>query len=181
MMNGNMELPGNGSEERRRSVLKDMHRFISENDMTPDDVEAATSVFLGDVDSDRGREAEDPIMHLAVMMHDAEKNGLPINDITLILSDRLILEGAPDRFGEFVGTLVVSEREKELLRSILERGRVGKISFIDKNGKILAELTVPADLKMSGRVHRAEWLLQSIRKYVRTFFGTPYEIIFEED
>jgi hypothetical protein len=170
------------SGEKERILLERIHTFVFENRMKSEEVEEA---MFREVDESGNPtqvpETDDVVSRLAEMFAEAHRQGVPFNEVIGVLRVRQLVEDAPKRFDALLGTLRTDDRSKEVLRSVVEKGRAGTITLIDpKTGKELDLMRLQPQFKTADRVYRAQELIFSLSGSKVVRFGFPFEISFEE-
>lgn len=171
------ERVGNIEQSEDDKTRDEMIAFCKNGGYSADEIRAAYYQVLGI--------AEEPIESMRVLslvekMNGAAKSGFPLNRFKEIVEMKQTIEGALSNFAEYVATLPVSDNEKRVLHSIVEKKRSGELSFII-NGDEFAKCKIPPEDEQESReilamklVHAIQTILDSMPK------ETAYEITFTQ-
>lgn len=126
MINENRYRP-EASINQDEKVAKDFSDFISENNFTSEQLRAAYDNLLG-IAKDA---AADPVIEkITAKMDDVTKdNRLSLNKLLEIISSWDQVKDVMTEYYNLVNESIFSDKEKNVLRSIAEKTRYGKISF----------------------------------------------------
>jgi hypothetical protein len=102
------------------------------------------SLGLSEDETSYPDKVDDKVRGLSAKLADMSKDGLPLTSIAGILKEIEERESVPDTYFALVDALAISDREKKLLYSIVEKKRNGTLFVSDK--KTLGEV---ARLKIS--------------------------------
>jgi hypothetical protein len=168
--------------KNEQKLLAGIHAFISENGMKPEDVEAA---LFREIDAAGNSEgvlgSDDLVSRLSEMLAEAECEGVPFNEITGVLHARQLVEAAPKRFLELVDRLHTDERSKNVLLSVVERGRVGSIMFLDpESSREIGHIELPPNFRTADGPYRAQEMIRVLTGLSGIRSGIPFEVSFEE-
>jgi len=109
---------------------KELMDFSRKNKISGDELELAYKLAMG-VAEEKER-AREEVIALAKKMEEFMKNGLAINRIVEMIGSKREYEAACDNYYNLVSTMPISEREKEVLVSIVKKKRAGKLTITDK-------------------------------------------------
>jgi len=152
-------------------------RFIQEKGFTIDHVYQAYLQFVGGSEHASPDVAIDCIIEKMEEMATSEE-GFPLNRFTSIMKIEGVFQNELERYHRYVNTLNISEKEKNILHSIVDKHRKGEVDcFIEgtliesfKVGEVpVSEITLASELTQK---------LSRIKKQVRQ--GKQYEFRFTE-
>ena len=97
-----------------------------------------------------------------------------------ILTDRQILAGTPDRYYSLVDGMSVGEKERDILKSVLDRNRTGTIRFVDpKTGETMRSIDWSDDASLHRDI-RAQYLGMQLHQVLTVIHDLEYTVRFEE-
>lgn len=105
------------------------------------------------------------------------KSGLPVNRITELIVSKENYELAPDLYYKMIEIMQVTDKEKKILRSIVEKRRSGKLAILDPKTKTeLGEISVPSDV--GSEKYPQNYLAAQLISHLLKFKDREVEIIF---
>lgn len=150
--------------------------FCKEGDYNADEIRAAYYQVTGI--------AEKPIenFHLLALVEKldgAVRNGFPLNRIKALIESKQSYEDALPAFTAYVETLALSENEKGVLLSIVERKRHGELAFLVEDTEFAkCEITFEEDTTKEVLAVQLVRTLQTVLDMIPK--GTEYAIEFTE-
>lgn len=105
---------------------KDFINFIQEQDFTADDIQGAYIILLGISESEITDEKQ---LRLQTKMNEMISDKFPLNRFPQLIGLLDDIEGSAEDFEKFVTDLEISEREKDVLISIVRDRRTGELEF----------------------------------------------------
>ncbi|MFA7244629.1 MAG: hypothetical protein WC070_00435 [Candidatus Magasanikbacteria bacterium] len=135
-------------EERLNKFRDQMFFFAEKNDLNSKQLETAYLLSLGtpEDDADIQQNLSDEVRELAKLMSKASLEGVPLNEIGDFIAQSKNLEGGKEYFKTWVSGLDISDKEKKLITSIIEKRRVGTLTFVDRNtGEELFDFRIPEE------------------------------------
>lgn len=155
--------------------MNDFMIFIDENNYTADQMRDAY-YRLNEVNDET--EATPEVTAILNRMRKMVGNDFPLNRFAELIGRRQNYEDAVPKYHKFVDELEISDKEKEVLRSIVDRERNGQvICFVE--GRIVGEIKI--NIKNFNKEYVALSLVGSINELLaRVPRGKKYEITFSE-
>lgn len=137
------------SERDDTKMYENMDTFCGGHALSGDEIETAYLVAQGIYEEKVG--GENPraeVFELAKMMDESMTAGFPVNRVIDLIKDQRRFEDAPNSFYELVNNLNTSDKEKTILRSIVENKRSGNLTVFDGNTN---QLLYDAVIKFSNK------------------------------
>ena len=114
----------------QEEIFDKLVAFVSSEKMSGDDLRTAYLLSL-DVSADEvGYEVNPKIEELAEKIKMSFDNGLPLNNVVDIIFSREEYESSIDKYNELVNKLNLTDKEKKILVSIVEKKREGVLSIL---------------------------------------------------
>lgn len=104
-------------------------------------------------------------------------DGLALNRIVELINQKVDYESAPEKYYEMVDKMPINDKGKKVLKSILERKRVGSLAIFEE-GKKLCEVDV-SDRVLSGECSQNDLAVELLYILDR-FKDKKVEIMFSE-
>lgn len=141
-------MPGGAHEEedKWKREKQEISNYIERYNISSQQLEAAYLLAMGtpEDDPDISPMLSEEVRALAKIIDQHTLAGLPLNEIANQISFRRQLETTKNDFQEWLTQLEISENERKLLRSIVEKRRMGTVTFMDKQtGKDIFEFKIP--------------------------------------
>ncbi|MDP3957722.1 MAG: hypothetical protein Q8Q10_04445 [bacterium] len=136
-------------EDPQDAQQKKIKDFSKANRLTSDQMFAAYELALGVNEPNEEMRARIPasVKELANLIAGEMANGLALNRIAALVGSKREHEGAYDKYLSVVTTLNISEKEKQILRSIVEKKRSGILTISESaSGKDIAWITLPEEV-----------------------------------
>jgi len=182
-MENSPEIPRGGGEtdSLEKSQVDSLIAFAKQHDIGSDELFAAYQIAMGIPPNEiEGQTAiREKVYSLAQKMGEHMQSGMAVNRIVELISSKRDYELIPDTYYTLVDhVLQVTENEKRVLRSILERKRAGTLTVIDPKSRTELEIIkIPqqaASKDYAPNIFAAE-LIQILSK----FKDQRIEIVFE--
>ena len=121
------------AEGREREQIDDIISFVKERGMTGAELGVAYEIAMGIPPEPKEGEgpARSDVYELAKKLDDHMKNGLAVNRIQELIQTKADYESTPHTYDALIDTLHITDKEKNVLRSIVERKRSGTLMILD--------------------------------------------------
>lgn len=129
-------------EEETQKHLKEIVDFCKTHNITSSEMSSAYEISLGSQNSDENINTREEVFQLAKIIDDKSKEGLPLNNITSLIKGKLEYENYPEKFEIFLGISDFTEKEKKLLRGIVNKEKEGLLEIKTESGDVLAEFSI---------------------------------------
>jgi hypothetical protein len=161
------------AEDSKEKMTKEFTDFIKANEFTSAQMDEAYLRMLGASESD----SQDPdIEKIAMKMEEMSQNGFPTTKMTEIIGIKRTYENAVPTYHEFIDCLEISDKEKRVLLSIVDRKRSGEIECYVDNEVIssfkINTVDVPVELvafEVSKSINKIITRLPKGKKYAFAF------------
>ena len=119
------------------------------------------------------------VFQLAQKIDDLTRNGLPLNRVPELLEEIDNIEISPEVFDTLVGSLQITDNEKKVLRSIVEKKRAGELEVLDpKTKEEIATYKIPKDTGKDDSQHKKN--VEGLALFLAQFVGQKIEIVFSQ-
>ncbi|EKE07030.1 MAG: hypothetical protein ACD_18C00209G0004 [uncultured bacterium] len=140
-------------DEKRLDKFRDqILSFAEKHDLNSKQLETAYLLALGTPEEDEEVQQflSEEVKELSKIINKASLEGVPLNEIGDMIAHHKGLEESKQNFTEWVSGLDISIKEKNLIASIIEKRRVGVLTFVDrKTGDDLFDFEIPKSSKES--------------------------------
>jgi len=126
-------------EENLAHMTEEFARFLKDGKYSSDEIREAYYRLCG-VSENESADAGN-MEKIVSMMSEMTDNGYPLNRIADIIGTKQAVERAVPNFYEFLNTLEISDSEKKVLSSIVDKGRSGEIDFF-VDSKLFGSLAI---------------------------------------
>ena len=173
------EPPAGGGRSLEKEQMKDIRYFAVKHAVTSAELFVAYQIALGispgEVETKQPIRAE--VFTLAEKMDKYMGSGLPVNRITELIVSKENYELAPNLYYKMVEIMQVTDKEKGVLRSVLEKRRSGKLIIVDpKTQTELAEINIPSDI--GTEKYTQNYLAAQLISHLLEFKDRKIEIMF---
>lgn len=149
--------------------------FIKENENTADQIREAYYRLVG------VNEEVEPTSEVAAIlgkMREMVERSFPLNRFAVLIESKQNYENAVPMYHEYIDGLRISENEKRVLGSIIDKGRSGEFTCL-VDGEIVGEFEI--NVKDLGKAVAAVIIVQNIKKILENIpTGRKYEFTFSE-
>jgi len=127
--------------------IVEISRYCNQHSLTHEEFEVAYFVALGSPLTDMDtvlEEKRDVVRKLSEMMKDFFAKGLPLNKVAELMYFKRQVAEASERFIQMVDVLDVTQREKMLLKNIVQQRRSGTLTVRQKGSNtpiVIVDLT----------------------------------------
>lgn len=170
----NFEMPNSvfNNEENEQRMFEDVARYVHEHVLRPSDLEKAYLIALG-ISPDT---VENEVIYvLAQKIDEHMKNGLSATKIKEAIEFGFEDENALQNYTVFVNTMKITDREKDILLSIVEKKRPGELQIRDlESGQVS---TLKIDQKTT-EYPKDVWAL-AMMSTLKEYTARPVSITFE--
>jgi len=132
-----------GGVERWEEFLQDIVLFCRQHNISNEELVEAYCMALGtnQENIDLSKPLSEQFFQLAQKIDEYSKQGLPLDYIANLIKKGKEFENMTHTFNEYVDSLSLSDAEKKILRSIIEKKRIGILEISNKvNGKTLWDI-----------------------------------------
>ncbi|MDA3815339.1 MAG: hypothetical protein PF549_03155, partial [Patescibacteria group bacterium] len=124
--------------------------FAKENNLSGDELDFAYQMALGVVSPEdiQSKNPSEKVFALAKKMDEFMQDGLAVNKIIKIIETKKEFEGAVNTYYDLVDIMKVGEKEKKVLRSIMDNQRSGTLMIVEpKTMREIDGIKIPEELK----------------------------------
>ena len=183
-MKNQFEPPAGGSSSLEKEQINDLISFCEYHNFSSDELFTAYRIAIGTFPEDEKKGAQiwhtrKEVFLLAKKMLDYMEKGLAVNKITVLITTQKNLESAPDLYYKMVDAMQVTDKEKKVLRSIVERKRSGTLTVLDfKTKDELSKLEVNITPDIENYDNLPNHLAIKLLEHLSEFKDKKIEIIF---
>jgi len=155
-------------EKERETSLEKMFDWIRQNNLTSDEIEFAYYVSLGVTPEELGKDSEmsSSVKELLNIMSDYQNKRFPVTDIVNVIERMRGIEDSKIPFYELIDELNLTEKEKDILRSIVLKKRSGSLVVVNGQGRDVGRIEIKKeDTSDSDSDQLADKLSQMLSKY----------------
>lgn len=160
------------NEEKENEMFQDITLYIQENKLSPTDLEDAYFIALGISPNVIKNEA---IYTLAQKIEQHSKQGLSLTKIKDAIEFGFEDQNALQNYTDFVSRMKITEREKQVLLSIVEKKRSGELQIRDlENGQVSV-------LKIEEKIieYPKDFWALAMMNTLKDYISRPVSITFE--
>lgn len=167
-MKNTIELPGKryeGAEIKQQAELVD---FIRENKVDSQEFSDAYLIALGSSpEINPNHPLREEVYALAKMLDDFMSKGFTMDKVGELIKTKRDYESSCETYASMVDIMQISDKEKKLLKSIVNNKRQGVLTIFDvQSGKEIDEINIPEDiLKKYSKNDLAAILISSLSDY----------------
>lgn len=110
-------------ESEEAKLERVLFKSVEDNDWTADELEEAYYLLCGVVENSDN----DRVLAIFNLMNEMTKQRYPLNRFVTIISGLREWEDSVNRFTRFIDDLGLTQREKDLLQSIVDKSRLGTL------------------------------------------------------
>ena len=152
-------------------MLMEIIEFVKKNNITSQELMAAYEISLGihqEVINTENPTREE-VYVLAQKIDKQTKNGLPLNKIAWLIGTKIEYEQAVINYVAMVNSTSLTDNEKRVLNSIVEKERKGTLTILDaKSEKEIREIPIPPkEFKEFEKNQTALYLMYNLSKYTK--------------
>lgn len=158
-------------QESDENRLMDIVEFARKHDITSQELMTAYEMALGVPHNETSIEnpTREEVYALAQKIDKQTKNGLPLNKIAWLIGTKTEYEQAVPNYLLAVNSMLLTDNEKRVLRSVIEKERKGVLTILDaKSERELKEIQIPPKyFKEFNTNQTALYLIYNLRKYAK--------------
>lgn len=162
-------------EARLQELTDEFADFVVSRDYTAEQITKAYHLFLA---GDSAAGASEEVRNIYHEMRRLEKEGFTPNRFARFIEVKQDYEDSPATYSQYVDSLEISDREKSILRSIVEQFRSGTIQCMTEDGDVIS-------IEVNTEGMTKENLSADLRKTLKKFVnqqpkGQKYGFTFSE-
>lgn len=171
-----------GYEILDEKYARELINFIKNSKISGAELEIAFSVAMGDSPkADPGKPLREEVYALAKMLDEFTAKGLPIAEAMALIETQKNYEMAGETYNDMVdNALRISDKEKRVLKSIVDEKRFGILTIIDsRTGRMLEQVNT------SGAAPKGEFTKNNLASFLiwslSRYKNQELKITFEEN
>ncbi len=179
-MKNPMESPRSAKEDPQDMQIKEMVRIIKASALSADDLFHAYQISMGIDPQDTSVDTliREEVYSLAESMKQYMKDGLAVNRIVELISVKRDYDRAPEYYNMLIDALLISDKEKDVLKSIVTRKRAGTLVITDQETGAIDELKIDEGIADIAYTHSE--MAATLMLHLSEYRGKRIEITFSE-
>ena len=147
-MKNPMELPNKKYESDEMAQQKELVEFVKKNNISADEFSEAYLIALGSPpEASPEKPLREQVYALAKMIDDFMAKGFAADKIGSLIRTKKDYESSSLNYDAMVDKMPISDKERKVLKNIVERKRQGLLTVLDGPTEIaLAEINIPEDI-----------------------------------
>jgi len=175
------EIHNSDVEDVDKSRVESLVTFVKKHNISSDELFTAYQLAMGihSIDNNGALTTREEVSNLSKMMEDFMNKGLPVNRIAELVTIKKDYEEIPETYYMMVDKILkITENERKVLRSILERKRPGILTVYNpKTHQELEVVNIPSEV--TGDDYPLNILGAGLVEYLIKFKDQHIEIVFE--